>query len=54
MIYFLWLIFLLIIGKFFYILFWQKERPIPKQVVIKAKNGKTKIIIDNSKEASPV
>jgi hypothetical protein len=46
MIYFLWLIFLLFVGEFFYILFWQKkEKPIPEQVVIKAKNGKTKIII---------
>ena len=46
MIYFLWLIFLLFIGEFFYILFRQKEkRLLPKQVVIKARNGMTKIII---------
>ena len=43
MIYFLWLIFLLFIGEFFYILFWQKEKPIPEQVVVKARNGKRRI-----------
>jgi len=45
MIYFLWLIFLLFISEFFHILFWQKERPIPKQVVVKARDEKIKIII---------
>ena len=50
MIYFLWLIFLLFIGGFLYRHFRQKEkRPLPKQVVIKAKNGKTKIIILRNK-----
>lgn len=45
MIYFLWLIFLLFVLMFFRILFFHKEGPIPKQVVIKARNGKREIVI---------
>ncbi len=45
MIYFLWLIFILFALVFLRILFFHKEKPIPEQVVIKARDGKTKIII---------
>lgn len=43
---FLWLIFLLIIAEFFYILLFQREKPIKsKQFAIRSKNGKKVFII---------
>jgi hypothetical protein len=47
--YFLWVILILFIGEFLYILLWQKEKPIPEQVVIKARNGKRTIVILRNK-----
>ncbi len=49
MIYFLWLIFGLFVLMFLKILFFHKEKPIPEQVVIKARDGKTKIVILRNK-----
>jgi len=49
MIYFLWLIFGLFVLMFSRMLFFHKDRPIPEQTVVKAKNGKTKIVILRNK-----
>jgi len=46
-IFFTWLIIMIVYT--IYKMIFQKERPIPEQVVVKAKNGKTKVIILRNK-----
>jgi len=50
MIYFLWLLFLLFVGEFFYILIWQKEEPKRFKKYIEKERKFIKKMIDFDKD----